>query len=140
VQLNVREAARSLPFYRALFDDFEYRVLVEARDFLGVTNGTTDFWLIEVPEDRREASFHRKNAGLNHLAFGVQRRADVDVFVDEFMRPRGLPPLYDSPREYPEYHAGYYAVFLEDPDRLKVEVAYVPDVTDRRIVRAIVSA
>jgi hypothetical protein len=56
------------------------------------------------------------------------------------MRPRGLPPLYDSPREYPEYHAGYYAVFLEDPDRLKVEVAYVPDVTDRRIVRAIVSA
>jgi hypothetical protein len=105
---------------------------MEARDFLGVSNGTTDLWLIETPADRRDAGFHRKNTGLNHLAFGVRERADVDRFVAEFMRPRGLAPLYDSPRDYPEYHAGYYAVFFDDPDRLKLEVAHVPAVTDRR--------
>jgi catechol 2,3-dioxygenase-like lactoylglutathione lyase family enzyme len=97
-----------------------------------VSNGTTDFWLIETPADRRDASFHRKNTGLNHLAFGVRERADVDRFVAEFMQPRGVAALYGSPREYPEYHAGYYAVFFEDPDRLKLEVACVPTITDRR--------
>jgi catechol 2,3-dioxygenase-like lactoylglutathione lyase family enzyme len=131
VQLNVGDATRSLPFYRGLFDYFEYRVVHEARDVLGVTNGTTDFWLIEMPDDRRGAGFHRKNVGVNHLAFGVRRREDVDVFVAEFMEPRRLPPLYDSPREYPEYRRGYYAVFFEDPDRLKLEVAHVPEITDR---------
>jgi hypothetical protein len=68
---------------------------------------------------------------VNRLAFGVRERADVDRFVTEFVRPRGIATLYESPREYPEYRAGYYAVFFEDPDRLKLEVVYVPGLTDR---------
>jgi hypothetical protein len=35
--------------------------------------------------------------------------------------------LYGGPREYPEYAAAYYAVFFEDPDRIKLEVAHVPE-------------
>jgi glyoxylase I family protein len=131
VQINVGDAATSLPFYRALFTYLEYKTVMDTGDLLGVSNGTTDFWLIEMSRERRDETFHRKNTGLNHLAFGVRSRADVDRFVAEFMKPRGVAPLYDSPREYPEYRAGYYAVFFEDPDRLKVEVAHVPGVTDR---------
>lgn len=131
VQINVNDAARSVPFYKALFAYFEYTTIMETRDLLGVSNGTTDFWMIETPAERRDAGFHRKNTGLNHLAFGVGRREDVDRFVDEFLEPRGVAPLYDSPRDYPEYHHGYYGVFFEDPDRLKVEVAHVPGITDK---------
>ena len=126
------DAATSLPFYRALFAYFEYTTVMETQDLLGVSNGTTDFWLIETPRERRGGGFHRKNTGLNHVAFGVRERADVDRFVAEFMTPHRLAPLYDSPREYPEYRPGYYAVFFEDPDRLKIEVAHVPGITDRR--------
>lgn len=132
VQLNVGDAARSVPFYRALFGYLEYRVVMEAADVLGVTNGTCDIWIIGTPRERAAAGYHRKNVGVNHLAFGVRGRDDVDTFLREFMTPRGLPALYDSPREYPECRDGYYAVFFEDPDRLKLEVAYVPHVTDRR--------
>ena len=131
VQLNVGDAARVIPFYKDLFAYLEHRVLVEAPDFVGVSNGTTDFWLIATPDERRTPPFHRKNTGVNHLAFGVRARADVDRFAAEFLRPRRIPALYASPRDYPEYHAGYYAVFFEDPDRLKLEVAHVPGVTDR---------
>lgn len=122
-----------MPFYRGLFDYFEYRVLLEVPGLLGVTNGTTDVWLLEAPRGRGGAAFHRKNVGVNHLAFGVGRREDVDTFVAEFIRPRGIAPLYDSPREYPEYRPGYYAVFFEDPDRLKLEVAHVPEITGGRL-------
>jgi catechol 2,3-dioxygenase-like lactoylglutathione lyase family enzyme len=132
VQINVRDPVPSIPFYRALFGYLEYTTVMETPDLLGVSNGGTDFWVIAVPDDRRAAVFHRKNPGLNHVCFGVRERADVDRFVREFMTPHELTPLYDSPREYPEYHAGYYAVFFEDPDRLKIEVAYVPTITDRR--------
>jgi hypothetical protein len=60
------------------------------------------------------------------VAFRVERREEVDRFRAEFMTPRRLPPLYDTPREFPEYRPGYYAVFLEDPDRLKLEVVHLP--------------
>ncbi len=126
VQLNVADPERSLPFYRALLGYFEYRPLMAARDVLGMTNGTTDFWLIETPRAHKEPAFHRKRSGLNHLAFGAESRDAVDTFEREFLVARGIPTLYGPPREYPEYAPGYYGVFFEDPDRVKLEVAYVP--------------
>jgi len=131
VQINVGDP-QAIAFYRELFAFLDYRVVVEAHDLLGVSNGTTDFWMIATPPDRHAARFHRKNPGINHVCFGVRERGDVDRFVAEFMRPRGIAALYDSPLEYSEYRPRYYAVFLEDPDRLKIEVAHVPGITDRR--------
>jgi catechol 2,3-dioxygenase-like lactoylglutathione lyase family enzyme len=78
LQINVRDATRSLPFYK------------------------------------------------DHVAFRVERRDAVERFRDEFMAPRRLAPLYETPREFPEYRPGYYAVLFEDPDRLKLEVVHVP--------------
>jgi catechol 2,3-dioxygenase-like lactoylglutathione lyase family enzyme len=131
VQINVADPG-AIPFYRALFAFLEYRVMVDTDDVLGVSNGTTDFWMMATPPARRAARLHRKNPGINHVCFGVRERSDVDRFVADFMRPRGIATLYGSPREFPEYRPGYYAVFFEDPDRLKIEVAHVPGVTDLR--------
>jgi hypothetical protein len=60
------------------------------------------------------------------LALRPGQRADVDRFREESLVPRRLPSLYGTPREFPEYRPGYHAVFFEDPDRLKLEVAHVP--------------
>jgi catechol 2,3-dioxygenase-like lactoylglutathione lyase family enzyme len=132
VQINVTDPAVSLPFYRALFGYLEYTTLVETNDMLGVSNGTTDFWLMAAAPERQAAAFHRKNPGINHVCFGVRARNDVDRFLAEFMAPHAITPLYGSPREYLEYRAGYYAVYFEGPDRLKIEVAHVPGMTDQR--------
>ena len=126
LQLNVTAAAVSLPFYRSLLAYLEYRVLVDQPDLLGMSNGTTDFWLVQTGADRADTALHRKNPGLNHVAFRVTSRADVDRFHDELLRPAGIPVLYGGPQDYPEYRPGYYAVFFEDPDRLKLEVAHIP--------------
>ena len=126
VQLNVGDAKVSVPFYEALLGYFEYRVVVGTSDLLGMSNGTMDFWIVQTPAERVAAGFHRRDPGLNHVAFRVGGREDVDRFGDEFLKARGIAALYGGPREYPEYRPGYYAVFFEDPDRLKLEVAYVP--------------
>jgi catechol 2,3-dioxygenase-like lactoylglutathione lyase family enzyme len=126
VQVNVRDAAVSLPFWKALLGYLEYRAVHEERGVAGFSNGTTDLWLIATDQAHTGAGFHRKRAGLNHVAFRVERREDVDRFRREFLEARGVPTLYGSPREFPEYSPGYFAVFFEDPDRIKLEVAHVP--------------
>ena len=126
LQLNVTDAAVSLPFYRSLLAYLEYRVLVDQPDLLGMSNGTTDFWLAQTGTDRADTAVHRKNPGLNHVAFRVASRADVDRFHDELLKPAGTRVLYGGPKDYPEYRPGYYAVFFEDPDRLKLEVVHIP--------------
>jgi catechol 2,3-dioxygenase-like lactoylglutathione lyase family enzyme len=126
LQINVCDGAVSLPFYRDLLSYFEYRVVMGAPDILGMSNGTTDFWIIQTASERAATGVHRKNPGLNHVALRVGARTDVDRFHDEFLKPRAVPVLYGGPRDYPEYQPGYYATFFEDPDRLKLEVAYIP--------------
>jgi catechol 2,3-dioxygenase-like lactoylglutathione lyase family enzyme len=126
LQLNVRAPGRSLPFYRELFGYLEYRTLYDEGGVAGWSDGAADVWVMAADAGHAPAGFHRKRPGLNHLAFRVPRREDVDRFAAEFMRPRGLSALYGTPRDFPEYGPGYYAVFFEDPDRLKLEVAHRP--------------
>jgi catechol-2,3-dioxygenase len=124
IQLNISDAKKSIPFYKELFDYFEYKIVDESESHLGASNGTTDFWLIETEESFSSLPFHRKYTGLNHLAFKVEKKEDVDTFVNEFLKPRNIVPLYNSPKEYPEYSENYYALYFEDPDRIKLEVVF----------------
>jgi catechol 2,3-dioxygenase-like lactoylglutathione lyase family enzyme len=126
LQINVREAARSLPFYKALLGYLEYRAVYETDTMAGFSGRGSDVWVGAAAPGHTGPGFHRKRAGLNHLAFRVDRREDVDRFQAEFMAPRKLAPLYGTPREFPEYRPGYYAVFFEDPDRLKLEIVHIP--------------
>ncbi len=131
VQVNVSDASVSLPFYRTLLDYLEFRAIHEEADVAGFSDGRTALWLLATDAQHVAAGFHRKRPGINHVAFRVPRREDVDCFAEEFLKPRGMAALYDTPREFPEYRPGYYAVFFEDPDRLKLEVAYVPEPGER---------
>ena len=126
VQLNVTDAAVSLPFYRDLLAYLEFRPVYDEGGVAGFSDGRTDLWVIGTVPPHQAEGFHRKRPGLNHVAFRVDARKDVDRFTREFLGRRSLPALYDTPREFPEYAPGYYAVFFEDPDRVKLEVAHVP--------------
>jgi catechol 2,3-dioxygenase-like lactoylglutathione lyase family enzyme len=126
LQINVGDASRSLPFYKALFGHLEYRTVYATDAMVGFSGRGTDIWVGAAAPAHTGPGFHRKRAGLNHLAFRVDRREDVDRFQAEFMAPRKLAALYGTPREFPEYRPGYYAVFFEDPDRLKLEIVHVP--------------
>ncbi len=65
-------------------------------------------------------SYNRKNIGLNHLAFHTDAKEFVHDLTLE-LKEKGVNILYADKDPY----AGgedYYAVFFEDPDRIKVEV------------------
>ncbi len=131
-QINVSDKRVSFPFYKELLGLLEYKVIFEKGVVLGMGNGTTDLWLIETPNEFKKNGFHRKNTGLNHISFGVETKELVDEFVEKFVKPNKLTPLYKSAREFSEYEKGYYAVYFEDPDRVKIEVTYKPKFKDRK--------
>jgi len=123
--LNVSNPKVSFPFYRDLFTYFEYKVIAhEENDHIAFRKkGTADFWIVATNPKYIPHGFHRKRVGINHFCFHTSSKEKVDQFYNEFLKPRGIKTLYDSPKTFPEYTPDYYAVFFEDPDRIKLEVA-----------------
>jgi catechol 2,3-dioxygenase-like lactoylglutathione lyase family enzyme len=78
------------------------------------------FCFLQAPSEHLAAGYHRKRVGLNHLAFKVASRKQVDE-IAAWIKSKGYNTLYES--EYP-YAGGpnYYALYCEDPDRIKGEV------------------
>jgi catechol 2,3-dioxygenase-like lactoylglutathione lyase family enzyme len=80
--------------------------------------------LLQASKEHVSNGYHRKRVGLNHLAFRARSRQHVDE-VRAWVRESGYTLLYDD--RYPYATApGYYAVYCEDPDRIKLEVV-APD-------------
>lgn len=75
-----------------------------------VRDGQPGFWL-----SPNRAGGTREN----HIAFSAGSRAEVEA-VHEAAVAAGVEVLH-APREWPEYHDGYYAVFLRDPDGHNIE-------------------
>lgn len=127
IQINVSNAQISLPFYKDVFSYLNYKIIDESPEHIGVSNGTTDFWIIQTEKKQKDTRFHRKAPGLNHLAFKVSSKEEVDLFVKEFLQEKKVKILYNGPKLYPQYKEGYYAVFFEDPERIKIELVYIPE-------------
>lgn len=124
LRINIKDPKISFPFYKELFAYLNYGIIDEGDDFIGFTDKISDVWIIETDSDRKNVPFHRDNIGLNHLAFIVEKKEDVDKFTKEFLKLKNILPLYDSPKLFPEYDKDYYAVFFEDADKIKLEIVF----------------
>ena|SRR3989344_1847775 len=124
VIVNVSDPKVSFLFYKNLFGYFDYKIFSEGEDYIAFRKkGTPDFWFTATEAKHIPNGFHRKNTGINHFAFHVSSREEIDRLYEEFLQPRGIAVLYGGPKLYPKYTKDYYAVYFEDPDRIKWEVA-----------------
>jgi len=126
IYLYVTDLKESYDFYSKFLTYLGYRETVNQDWGFAYINDGTSMWFENARRGHVEKGYHRKRIGLNHLAFRVGSKEEVDKFCKEFLETNNIKPLYDSPKEYPEYEQGYYAVYFEDPDRIKLEVAYYP--------------
>lgn len=134
VEIYVSDLARTVAFWTPLLErlgyvaepwpgGITYRPMVAEGGHRGRPQGAYLCFLPAEPE-HVVAGYHRKRVGLNHLAFHGQSRQHVDE-LRGWLHAEGWTLLYDD--RYP-FAGGpdYYAVFFEDPDRIKVEVAAPP--------------
>jgi catechol 2,3-dioxygenase-like lactoylglutathione lyase family enzyme len=122
IQVNV--AAANLPFYRDLMGFLGWQTLYEDEGMFGVGSGESSLWFIGAASDAKN---DYDGAGMNHLGIGVARQEDVDTVVG-YLRERGVPALFETPRHRPEFSqdetSTYYQVMFESPDRVLFEVVY----------------
>ncbi|MGY1855036.1 VOC family protein [Modestobacter sp. SYSU DS0290] len=117
--VQVADVEAAVAFYLRAFAPIGLREAVRfpagAQSVVGLCGpgGQPDFWLSPAGgAETREL----------HVAFAAPDRAAVDA-VHDAARAAGAEVLH-APREWPEYHPGYYAVFLRDPDGHNVEAVH----------------
>lgn len=125
VGINCSNSGRSFRFWKDLLGFLGFSITAEKNHF-DASDGTVSLCVQVAAKKATRAGFHRQATGLNHIAFRVASRTQVDEFVEAFLKPRRIESLYGGAKSYPEYGDGYYAVYFEDPDRIKIEVVFEP--------------
>jgi catechol 2,3-dioxygenase-like lactoylglutathione lyase family enzyme len=127
IEVHVSNIEASEKFYDLILPRLGFRKYLELEDMVGYSDGRESILFAEADIAFRHYGFHRKRVGLNHLAFSVASKDEVDSIWREVAIPNRLWVLYGGPQNYPEYHPEYYALYLEDPDRIKIEIVYTPE-------------
>lgn len=121
IEFYVKDLAVSRVFYQNLLEKLGYQLYQEWEQGFSFKLGDTYLVFVQVEEPYQKNGYHRKNIGLNHLAFSVDSHKEVDE-LREYLLKHSVSLLYDE--KYP-FAGGkqHYAVFFEDPDRMKLEIA-----------------
>ena len=134
VDLTVSSLDASLPIYRSLLGPLGFDVSREIEGeraervvYLSRDGSKGALGLRE--RQAGDGDYDRYDLGLHHLAFGAEGRAEVDriaaLAAELGLETEGQPGEYD-------YALGYYAVFVHDPDGIKLEFMHRPVPTEAR--------
>ena len=112
--VNVPDLAAAQQYYDRLMPLLGYETFLSAPDQFAYkpVDGKVGTYLFFYPSSDG-AGYSRYRTGLQHLAFMVKSRSRVHE-VHDLAVALGSEVVHE-PREFPEYHSGYYATFWLDP-------------------------
>ena len=114
IGLAVRDIEASRRFYKAVFAALGMPIGGEADDY---------FWADELFVSTADSDMAAgKLTGRHHIAFQARDRAMVDAFYSAGLEGGGVDN--GGPGERPNYHPGYYAAFVLDPDGNNIEAVF----------------
>ena len=125
-QIQVSNIQKSAIFYGELLGRLGFAKVFEMEGMVEWQKEGTRIIIAQSPKRFLAEGYHRNRVGLNHIAFRAPSREAVDELYRDYLVPKKVPTLYGGPKEWKDYDPGYYAVYFEDPDRIKLEVVYVP--------------
>ncbi|MFJ7935487.1 VOC family protein [Sporosarcina sp. NPDC096371] len=120
IELYVSDLARTIDFWGWLLEELGYNLFQKWDSGQSWKLGETYIVFVQAEDRFLDVSYHRCRVGLNHLAFHASSRQHVDELTNK-LTEKGIPILYTEKHPFaggPEH----YAVYFEDPDRMKVEL------------------
>ncbi|SDJ15935.1 VOC family protein [Salimicrobium halophilum] len=120
VEIYVSDLEKSKAFWGWFLVELGYESFQQWDNGHSWKLGETYLVFVQTESEYLDVPYHRRRTGLNHLAFHASSRNRVDE-IREMLKKWEVPMLYE--KDYP-YAGGedHYAVYFEDPDRIKVEV------------------
>lgn len=120
IEFNVSDLALSRSFWSWLLGELGYTLYQEWEHGFSYRQGESYLVFVQTESEFIDQPFHRKQTGLNHIAF----HCPLDQLDDlhRKFKEHGITMLYED--RYP-YAGGADApaFYFEDPDRIKVEIA-----------------
>ena len=117
VELYTSALDSSVDFWGWLLTELGYELKEEWEGGCSWINGPT--YIVVGQADNLDHPFDRQAPGLNHLAFHAASREQVDEITAGIRERENATVLYED--QHP-YAGGYYALYCEAPQGLKVEV------------------
>lgn len=117
VELCASEFEAAIDFWGWLLGELGYELNDEWKDGRSWIKGPS--YIVLKRATTTERPFDRQAAGLNHLAFHASSREHIDELTTGVRKRADSTVLYDE--QHP-YAGGYYALYCEDPEGIKVEV------------------
>ncbi|KAB2330719.1 VOC family protein [Bacillus mesophilum] len=120
IEIYVSNLPKSVEFWSWFLEDLGYSVYQEWEEGQSWKLENTYIVFVQTEERFLDIPYHRCRVGLNHLAFHARSHEHVDKLTRR-LKDKGIKILYNNQHPY----AGgkdHYAVYFEDPDRIKVEV------------------
>ncbi len=124
IEFNVSNLSHSIHFWGWFLEKLGYEPFQEWTEGKSYRLGDTYIVFVQTREKYLNHPYHRCGTGLNHLAFHADSRQEVDEITNELIKRR-VKILYMDKHPF----AGgddYYAVYFEDPDRMKIELVAPP--------------
>ena len=98
IYLYVSDLEKSFEFYEKLLTMLDYKLSHKADWGFEFTQGDTSIWFEQSLDEHKKEGYHRKRIGLNHLAFKLFSREDVDKLHVDFLQENAIPTLYETPK------------------------------------------
>ncbi|MFZ0368361.1 MAG: VOC family protein [Halobacillus sp.] len=119
VEIYVSDLEKSESFWGWFLEEVGYHSYQQWEQGHSWKLGETYLVFVQTEDKYLDVPYHRCRTGLNHLAFQASSRERVDEMT-KMLKEKSINILYENQHPF----AGgkdYYAVFFEDPDRIKVE-------------------
>lgn len=119
VGINCSDWAMSQLFYDRVLGPLGYTRQMDVGVAIGYgSDGKPSFWIADITAGDANGQPNREG----HIAFSAADADAVRAFYDAALT-LGAESLHE-PRPWPEYHPGYYAAFVRDPDGNNVEAVF----------------
>lgn len=120
VEVYTADLEKKREFWEWLLKELGYTVFQEWEE--GFSMILDDTYIVFVRAEARfcDITYHRCRPGLNHLAFYADTRDFIENIEIE-LKKRNINILYEDRHPYAG-GKGYYAIYFEDPERMKVEI------------------
>lgn len=120
MEIYVSDLKSSIDFWGWFLEYLGYRPFQSWESGHSWKLGKTYIVFVQAEERFMDIPYHRCRVGLNHLAFHADSREQVDDMTKK-LEGKGVKILYSDKHPFAGGET-HYAVYFEDPDRIKVEL------------------
>ena len=125
VILTVSRFEACKEFYKQLLPNFGMKLVFDGDNFYYHVGARTAIGIQRCAADYAQERFVKDRVGLHHVSFRARSSEDVDKTY-QLLEDIGATIVHAP--EIGHWAPGYYSVLFEDPDGIRLEVNYVPDV------------